>query len=145
MSPRMDLYAAEPEGYRAMMALEKYLQSTRLTTVHQDLIKVRASQVNGCAFCIHMHTRDAIHHGESEKRLFLLDAWQETDLFTQEEKAVLALTEAVTLVSQTHVPDEVYRNAEALFDPAYLGQLLMAIITINAWNRIGITMRMQPA
>lgn len=140
----MNFETAEPEGFHAMVALSQYLQSTRLTTVHQDLIKVRASQVNGCAFCINLHTRDALRHGEKQQRLFLLDAWRETTLFSTEERAILALTEEVTLIG-SHVTDETYNQAAACFDAQYLAQLIMAIVTINAWNRIGITLRMQPA
>lgn len=140
----MDFQQASPAGYRAMISLSGYLQSTKLSTCHQDLIKIRASQVNGCAFCINLHMKDAIAHGETAQRICLLDAWRETSLFSPEERALLALTEEVTLIS-THVSDETYREAAALFETDYLADILMAIITINAWNRIGITTQMQPA
>lgn len=145
MTTRINIEKTEPAGYRAMLGLEKYIESTPLTRVHKDLIKIRASQINGCAFCINMHTRDARKVGETEQRIYALNAWRETPFFTEEEQAVLALTEEITLISGNHVTDETYARAARLFDENYLAQLIMAIITINAWNRIGITTRLVPA
>jgi AhpD family alkylhydroperoxidase len=144
MSTRIKINEAEPAGYRAMIAMDKYVESTRLTQTHKDLIKIRASQVNGCAFCIDMHTRDARKAGETEQRIYALNAWRETPFFTPEERAILALTEEVTLISN-HVSDNTYQQAAELFDELYLSQIIMAIININGWNRIGIATGMSPA
>ena len=143
MEKRLKLNQVEPEGQKAMLALEKYLASTKLKAGHKDLIKIRASQLNGCAYCINLHTKDARKAGETEQRLYLLNAWKEISLYTEEEKAILALTEEITFISH-HVSDETYQTAAKLFDEQYLAQLMMAIIIINAWNRIGITTQMQP-
>ncbi len=144
MSTRIKINEAEPAGYRVMIAMDKYVESTRLTQTHKDLIKIRASQVNGCAFCIDMHTRDARKAGETEQRIYALNAWRETPFFTPEERAILALTEEVTLISN-HVSDNTYQQAAELFDELYLSQIIMAIININGWNRIGIATGMSPA
>lgn len=130
--------ATQPEAYKAMSALENYINNSALSPIHKELIKIRASQINGCAFCINMHTADARKAGETEQRIYLLNAWRETDLFTEEEKAILALTEEVTLI-QHHVSDATYERAAALFDETYLSQIIMTIVTINAWNRLAIT------
>lgn len=143
MERRMDMEHLEPLGYKSLFPLEKYLSTTKLTQSHKDLIKIRASQVNGCAFCINRHTREAREHGESEKRIYLLNAWKETNLFTPEERAILALTEEVTLISN-HVSERTYRDAAAIFDEHYLAQIIFSIIAINAWNRIAITTQIQP-
>lgn len=140
MKQRIDIIATQPEAYKAMSALESYLKNSALSAIHKELIKIRASQINGCAFCINMHTADARKAGETEQRIYLLNAWRETDLFTEEEKAILALTEEVTLI-QNHVSDATYERAAALFDETYLSQIIMAIVTINAWNRLAITGR----
>lgn len=139
METRINVQALEPAAYTAMFGLEKYLQSSSLKKSHKELLKVRASQINGCAFCLDMHTKDAIKNGETTQRLFLLNAWRETDLFDDEEKAILALTEEMTLIHQGGVSNKVYEQASKLFDEHYLSQLIMAIVTINAWNRIAIT------
>lgn len=141
---RMNLQQLEPKAYQAMYALEKYLGSSRLSGTHKELIKIRASQLNGCAYCIAMHTREARAAGETDQRMHALAAWREAPYFTEEERAILALTEEVTRISDHQVSDRVYNEAARLFDENYLGQLLMAIITINAWNRIAITTRMTP-
>lgn len=144
MSQRIVLGKAAPEAYKAMIAFDKYLATTRLSDNHKDLIKIRASQINGCAYCIDLHTKDARVNGETEQRIYALNAWRETPFFTPQERAILALTEEVTLISN-HVSDKTYNEAAALFDAEYLGQLLMAMIVINAWNRVGIATGMQPA
>ena len=133
----------EPEAYKAVYALEKYLSHSRLTPIHAELIRLRASQLNGCAFCINMHVNDARKHGETEQRLHLVSVWRETTLFTPKEQAVLALTEEVTNIGQHHVSDAAYEAAAALFDEQYLAQIIMAIATINVWNRIAISTQMQ--
>ena len=133
-----------PDGYKAMLGFEKYLANASLTNTHKDLIKIRASQLNGCAYCINLHTKEARQHGESEQRIYALNAWRDTPFFTDEERAVLALTEEVTLITN-HVKDETYNNAASILGPAYLAEVIFAAITINAWNRIGIATGMQPA
>ena len=143
MSNRIKINQAEPEAYKAMLALDHYVSTTGLSTKHQDLIKIRASQINGCTYCIDIHTRDAREAGETEQRIYGLTSWRETPFFDQQERAVLALTEEITLISGK-VSDETYDKAAALFDRAYLAQLIMAIISINAWNRIGVATKMEP-
>ncbi|UWY28356.1 carboxymuconolactone decarboxylase family protein [Flavobacterium sp. TR2] len=142
MKPRIVIPNVAPEAYQAMLGLEKYISSTSLTPVHKELIKIRASQINGCAYCIKMHTADARKLGVTEERIYLLSAWREADFYSEEEKAILALTEEITLISN-HVSEEVYQNAAKLFDEKYLAEIILAIITINAWNRIGITTGMR--
>ncbi|SEO03561.1 alkylhydroperoxidase AhpD family core domain-containing protein [Mucilaginibacter gossypiicola] len=140
---RLKINTAEPAGYRAMIALEKYIESTELTTRHKDLIKIRASQINGCAYCVDMHTTDARKAGETERRIYNISVWHEAPFFDEQERAILALTEEVTLITG-RVSDETYKKAAELFDEKYLAQVIMAIITINAWNRIGVTTQLQP-
>ena len=143
MSNRIKINVVDPAAYKAMLALEHYIESTGLTTKHKDLIKIRASQINGCTYCIDIHTRDARKAGETEQRIYGLTSWRETPYFDEQERSVLALTEDITLISNK-VSDETYDNAAALFDEAYLAQLIMAIITINAWNRIGVSTKLEP-
>ena len=138
MESRIDIPKVEPAAYQAMYGLEKYLSTSKLDPILLELIKMRASQINGCAFCLNMHSTDARKIGETEKRLYLLNAWRETTIFTEQEQAVLALTEQVTLINN-HVTDEVYQNAANLFDEKYLAEIILAIITINSWNRLAIT------
>lgn len=143
MSKRIRIREVEPAIYKAMMALENYMATTKIEKLHNDLIKIRASQINGCTYCMDMHSREARQHGETEQRLYVLTNWKETDLFSEEEQAILAMTEEVTLLPKG-VSDDTYERAAKLFDEQYLAQLIMAIITINAWNRIGVTTRMVP-
>lgn len=134
----------EPAAYQAMYAFDKYFAATELKPAHRELIKIRASQINGCAYCIDAHTKDARKQGETEQRIYALNAWRETPFFTEDERAILALTEEVTLIHR-HVSDATYEEAERVLGPKYLAQVLMAIISINAWNRIGIATGMMPA
>ncbi len=143
MSNRIKINQADPAAYKAMLALEHYVESTGLTTKHKDLIKIRASQINGCTYCIDIHTSDARKAGETEQRIYGLTSWRETPFFDEQERAILALTEEVTLISNK-VSDQTYSTAAALFDEAYLAQLIMAIVTINAWNRIGVSTKLEP-
>jgi AhpD family alkylhydroperoxidase len=145
MEKRVNINETEPQAYKAMYALEGYLRTTQLNKTHLELIKIRASQINGCAFCIDMHTKDALKRGETTQRIFLLNAWRETGLFTEEEKAVLAITEEVTLIHNHGLSDETYKKAEQLFNSNYIAQVIMAAVTINAWNRIAISTKMEPA
>jgi AhpD family alkylhydroperoxidase len=137
MKAHVKITEVQPEAYQAMLGLEHYVKNSGLTDIHRELIKIRASQLNGCAFCIYMHTTDAMTYGETPQRIFLLNAWEETDLFDEKEKAVLALTDAITRI-HGDIPAELIVNARKYFDETYLAQIIMAIITINAWNRIGI-------
>ena len=135
----------QPEAYKAMRVLENYLDTANISAVHKELIKIRASQINGCAFCIDLHTKDARKLGETEQRIYLLNAWRETDIFTPEEKIILALTEEITLIHQHGLSDEVYDKAIEYFGEEKTAQLIMAVININSWNRTGISLRMQPS
>ncbi len=141
MQPRLNAYKAAPEMMKALGALETAVVSSGLEKSLIELVKTRASQINGCAFCIYMHTKDARAAGETEERLYLLNAWHESPLYTDRERAALAWTEAVTLVSQTHVPDDVYAQLQASFSEAEIVKLTMLVATINAWNRIAISFR----
>ncbi len=136
---RIDLLSLEPNAYKAMFGLESYLQNTSLQKSHYELIKIRASQINGCAFCLDMHTKDALKISETQQRIFLLNAWRETSLFTEEEKTLLDLTEKITLIHQGGVSDELYEKAVNTFGENYLAQIIMAIVAINGWNRIAIS------
>ena len=141
MKPRLNPYQAAPGVMKAMIVLEAQVASSGLEPALIELVKIRASQINGCAFCLHMHTRDARAEGEREERLYLLDAWRESPLYTARERAALAWTEAVTLVAQTHVPDEVYDQAHAEFSDEDLVRLTLLVTTINAWNRFAVSFR----
>lgn len=143
MKTRINIEKTEPAGYKAILGLEKFIESTPLTRTHKELIKIRASQINGCAFCIDMHTKEARKAGETEQRIYALNAWRETPFFSEEEQVILALTEEVTLISN-HVADETYEQAVNVLGETYLAQVILAIITINAWNRIGISTKLMP-
>jgi AhpD family alkylhydroperoxidase len=143
MENRINIQQLQPQAYKAMYALEGFLAGSSVSKAHKHLIKIRASQINGCAYCLDMHTKDALADGETAKRIFLLNAWRESGLFTPAEQAILALTEEVTLIAGHGVSDEVYSRAAAFFDEVYLAQVIMAIVTINAWNRIAITTNLQ--
>jgi len=144
MKPRMNYFQTAPETVNALLALEKQVTSSGLEQSVIELVKIRASQINGCAYCIHMHTQDARKHGETEQRLYLLNAWREAPVYTERERAALAWTEAVTLISQTHAPDDVYEQVRAQFSEAETVNLTMLVATINAWNRLAISFRSVP-
>jgi AhpD family alkylhydroperoxidase len=144
MNARMDVAKAAPAAYKAMLGLHQAVEKSGLEHPLLELIKTRASQINGCAFCLAMHTADARKGGESEVRLNLLDAWRESPVYSERERAALAWTEALTLITEGHVPDEVYEEARRHFSDAELANLTMAIVTINGWNRIAISSRMVP-
>jgi AhpD family alkylhydroperoxidase len=144
MKPRLNFYQAAPETIKALAALEDQVRASGLEPSLFELVKIRASQINGCAFCINMHTLDARKQGETEQRIYLLNAWREAPVYTDRERAALAWTEAVTLVSETHVPDDVYDAARAQFSEAEMVNLTMLVGAINAWNRIAISFRAIP-
>ena len=141
MKERFNLSKADPKAFDAMLNLEKYLAESGLDKILFELIKTRASQINGCAYYINMHVRDAMKIGETSQRLFLLDAWRETTLFTEKERAVLALTEAMTLIANNPVSDAVFDDAKNHLTNKEMAAVMMTIVTINAWNRIAITSR----
>ena len=144
MNTRIDISKENPAAYKAMLQLSAFVAGTPLTRKHLDLIKIRASQINGCAFCIDMHTKDARKQGETEQRIYGLNAWRDTPFYTEQERALLVLTEEVTLISKGGVSDETYANAVAVLDEKYVAAAIMAIITINAWNRIAISTHLEP-
>ncbi|CAL1517499.1 carboxymuconolactone decarboxylase family protein [Chitinophaga sp. MM2321] len=144
MKARMDLTKGFPDLYNAMLGLENAVRNSGIEKSLYELIKIRASQINGCVFCINMHTKDARAGGETEQRIYGLSAWQEAPYYSDRERAALALTESVTLLASTHVPDDVYNAAAAIFTEKELGNIIMAIVVINGWNRICVTTRTQP-
>ena len=144
MQSRIDFSKANPAAARAMYGLESYIRECGLEPSLLHLLKIRASQINGCAFCLDMHTKDARAMGETEQRLYLLDAWRESPFYTERERAALEWTEAVTLVSQGHVPDEVYQRVSRHFTEDELVNLTLAVVTINGWNRLMISFRGVP-
>ncbi|MHC2575594.1 carboxymuconolactone decarboxylase family protein [Bradyrhizobium diazoefficiens] len=141
MKPRMNYYQAAPDTLKALIAVDDQIKASGLEQSLIELVKTRASQINGCAFCINMHTEDARKRGETEQRLYLLNAWRESPLYTDRERAALAWTEAVTLISETHAPDDIYEQVRAQFSEQETVNLTTLIGTINAWKRIAISFR----
>src|SRR3954452_22943189 len=138
MKPRIDFARVSPKVLQAMFGLQTTVNSSGLEASLLELVRMKASQINGCAYCIDMHSKDARAAGEGEQRLYALNAWRETPFFTARERAALAWTEAVTLVAKTHVPDAVYEGARQCFSEEELVNLTLAIVTINGWNRLSI-------
>lgn len=141
MTPRMNIFQAAPDTMKAMLAVEASFENSGLEHSLVELVKLRASQINGCAFCIHMHVRDALKHGESDMRIHLLDAWRESPLFTDRERAALNWTETLTRIGKTHAPDADYELLKAHFDDKEIGYLTAAIAAINFWNIVQISLR----
>lgn len=141
MTPRLDPLKEAPELINTMMSLEMTIQKSGLEHSLMHLVKIRASQINGCAFCLHMHTADARAAGESEARIYLLNAWHESSMYTERERAALAWTEALTLLPETHAPDDVYEAMAAQFSHAEQVSLTMLIGAINTWNRMAVGFR----
>jgi AhpD family alkylhydroperoxidase len=144
MKPRMNFQQAAPDTVKSLIVLETQIQSSGLEQSLIELVKTRASQINGCAYCINMHTQDARKRGETEQRLYLLDAWREAPVYTDRERAALAWTETVTLISATRAPDDIYNEVRTHFSEAETVNLTMLIATINAWNRLAISFRAVP-
>jgi AhpD family alkylhydroperoxidase len=144
MKPRFSYLKDAPGTYEAMHALERYLHSSGLEAGLIHLIKLRASQINGCAYCLDMHWKDLRALGETEQRLYSLDAWRECSWYTDRERAALAWTEAVTLITNGHVPDHVYDEVRVMFSEKELADLTLAVATINSWNRLAIAARVEP-
>ena len=138
MEHRINIQKVEPAAYQAMFGLEKYLSTSKVDPILLELIKMRASQINGCAFCLNMHSADARKIGETEQRLYLLNAWRETKLYTEEERVILEMTEEITLIQKNGLSDATYAKAKEVFEDDYIGHIIMMITIINAWNRIGI-------
>jgi AhpD family alkylhydroperoxidase len=142
MEPRLDYH--QGGAYQAMAGLEKYVRNCGLEHSLLELVKTRASQINGCAYCIDMHTKDARAGGETEQRLYALSAWRETPFYTERERAALEWAEALTLISENDIPDDLYDSVRQHFSESELVNLTMAIITINGWNRLAIPFRTVP-
>jgi AhpD family alkylhydroperoxidase len=141
---RLDYGRTLPAATRAMRGLEEVVEASTLEPKLRELVKLRASQINGCAFCIDMHTKDARAHGETEQRLYGLTAWHETPFYTDRERAALAWTESITLISDNDVPDELYDHVREHFSEQEIVDLTLAVIAINAWNRLAIAFRTVP-
>ena len=139
MQQRVNIQQTLPAVWKALYHLSGTLANSGLTPIQQHLITMRASQLNSCAFCINMHTQQALQAGEHQQRIFLLSAWKETDLFTPEEQAILALTEEVTLIHQHGVTDQTYSRAQAHFDEQTIAEIISRVVIINAWNRIAVS------
>lgn len=142
MNSRMSIKQMEPGVYEAMLAAEKQIAKFGIEPKLKELIKIRVSQINGCGYCLNIHTADAIKLGETQQRIFTLSAWRETPFFTEQEQAVFKLAEEATLIAQHGVSDETYNNAVKHFGEQKVAQLLLAILTINSWNRIAIATHM---
>ncbi len=141
IQPRLDYNKLAPEAVKAMYTVERYARNSGLESKLLELVRLRASQINGCAYCVDMHTKDARAHGETEQRLYAVAVWREAPFFSERERASLAWTEAVTLISRDHVPDDVYAAARREFSEKELIDLTMAVIAINGWNRLAISFR----
>lgn len=144
MKQRIEYGKVAPDAMKAMIELEKYVAASGLERSLYELVKTRASQINGCAYCLDMHTKDARKAGETEQRLYALNAWRETPFYTDRERAGLEWTEALTVISQSDVPDSLYENVRKFFNEKEMVALTMAIIAINGWNRLAISFRTVP-
>ena len=145
MQTRFFMAEVQPSAYKAMSALEQFVKASTIPALQLDLIKIRASQINGCAFCVNIHTKDARKHGETEQRIYLMSVWREApNVFTQEEQLLLQITEEITLIHQHGLNDTLYEKAITLWGEERTAQVIMAVITINAWNRIGVSLKMHP-
>jgi len=145
MANRLNLQKLIPDAYQRIIQLDQYVASSGIDQLQQDLIKIRASQINGCAFCINMHIKDALKHGEDTKRVYVLSAWREAKKwFSPEDQVILRLTEEVTLIANGGLSDETYEQAVEAFGEETTAKLIIAVININAWNRIGVSLHMHP-
>ncbi|WED27653.1 carboxymuconolactone decarboxylase family protein [Vibrio sp. DW001] len=140
---RVNIYATQPEAYNAMFTIEGYIKKCNLSPILEELIRVRTSQINGCAYCIQMHSKAALEKGETQERLFSLPAWNESPLFTSEERAVLALTEEITHISNYGVSDTTYKQLTEYFEQVQIAQLIMLVSIMNTWNRISVATQVQ--
>lgn len=143
MEKRINIQALEPQAYKAMFGMEAYLSKVTISKTIKELIKIRSSQINNCAFCINMHTKDALANGETQQRIFLLSAWREaSDLFTDQEIVAIEMTEEITLIHQNGLRSETYQKALQFFNENEIAQIIMAIVAINSWNRIAVSTHM---
>lgn len=146
MKKRLDFNKVQPDAYKAMDALDEYVSHSAIEQSHQEFIRIRASQINGCAYCVDAHSRDAKKAGIPEQKIYLVSAWKEAgDIFTEEERLLFKMTEEITLIHQHGLSDATYENAITVFGEEKTAQIIMAIITINAWNRIGVGTEMKPS
>jgi AhpD family alkylhydroperoxidase len=144
MEQRLNPFKASPKAYQAMSVLENFVDSCGLERPLLELVKMRASQINGCAYCLDMHSKDARALGETEQRLYVLNAWREAPFYSERERAALEWTEAVTLISTSHVSDDLYQRVTQQFNPEELSNLTLAISAINSWNRLCVAFRVEP-
>jgi AhpD family alkylhydroperoxidase len=145
MKPRLKIETVQPAAIQALLQLEQYLASSSLPRKHKELIKIRASLINGCAYCVNMHTRDARKNGETEQRINLIGVWREArNIFTEEEQLLFAITEEITMIYQHGLSDALYEQSVAAFGEEGTAQIIMAVITINAWNRLAISLQTLP-
>lgn len=145
METRIKMGVADPGSYKAMLAMDNYISTTSISKLHQEFIKIRASQINGCAYCVHSHTNDARKLGETDERMHLISVWKEAgDVFTEQEKLLFAITEEITLIHQHGLSKNLYDKSIELFGEQQTAQIIMAIININGWNRIGVALSMHP-
>ena len=145
MQARLIMGRVQPEAYTAMNALDRFINASSVGILHLEMIKIRASQINGCAYCVNHHTKDARKLGETEQRIYLMSVWREAGgLFSEEEQIMLAMTEEITLIHKKGLSDELYTRAVSTFGEERTAEVIMAIITINAWNRIGVSLNMHP-
>ncbi len=144
MEKRINISKTDAPAYKAMLGLEGYLAQTEISKTIKELIKIRASQINNCAYCLAMHTKDAMKYGETTERIFLISAWHEAEkFFTEEEQIALKMTEEITLISHNGLSEDTYQKARSVFSEKQIAEIIMAIITINAWNRIAVSTRLQ--
>lgn len=145
MESRFKMGEVQPDAYKALLELNKYVARTGIDMLQREMIKIRASQINGCAYCVNSHTRDARKLGETEQRIYLMSVWREApNVFNEEEQLLLEMTEEITLIHQHGLRDDLYNKSIALFGEEKTAQIIVAIITINAWNRIGVSLSMHP-
>lgn len=142
MENRIDLKTVEPEAYQALFGIEKYISNAKINPILSELIRIRASQINGCAYCIDIHTKDARKLNVSEQKLYALSAWKESPLFSPEERVALSITDEITLISQKGLSNKTYKLAHEMFDDNTIAKIIMLIGVINIWNRIAIATKM---
>jgi AhpD family alkylhydroperoxidase len=141
MTPRMNIFQVAPEGSKAMLAVEASIEKSGIEHSLLELVRLRASQINGCSFCVYMHVKDATKHGESDMRIHMLDGWRDSPLFTDRERAALNWTESLTRIAKTHAPDEDYALLQSQFNETEIAYLTLLIGAINLWNRVQISLR----
>ncbi len=146
MSKRLNMAKVQPQAYQALAPLDEYNRNSEISELHREMIKIRASQINGCAYCVNKHTKDARRLGETEQRIYLMNVWREaTNIFTEEEQLILSMTEEITLIHRQGLSNELYEKSITMFGETKTAQVIMAVTTINAWNRIGVALSMHPA